>query len=113
MFGRFDRLQKTTANREQINACGPINWGPGDAGKVITRIEVTFEQSGDTCKAHSPSGMTFRPGTDDRWAFQMSNNGMELGPVTATGLAKFQNGDEVSWTVQPNDPQNGVSIVAP
>jgi hypothetical protein len=113
MLGRFDREQRTTADRRKIIAAGPIEWEPGDEGRKITRLDVEFApESGPNCNGRSPDGVTFDQGVHTRWEFEMPNNGMALGPVKAIGKARLDDGQRTEWVVEVDDPDS-VSIVAP
>jgi hypothetical protein len=108
MLAKFDPTQKVSTNGQTITAAGPITWESGDQGRKIVEMRVEFKPaSGTNCNGRfPPPGVTFDQGRDTRWSFEMPNNGMALGSVTAKGEAKLDDGTVTKWE------QAGVNLVA-
>ena len=95
MRGNFDNIQPLAGG--QITACGPIEWEPGDQGRVITRVDVRFSRPNDNVNGHSHD-VTFRQGIDNTWTFTMDSNGFAPGPADAWGQFEDSKGKKVEWT---------------
>jgi hypothetical protein len=112
MLGRFDPQQRLSDDGDKIITSGPVVWAPDDQGRRVLRIDVEFTANGRTCNGHTRSQTTIRQDVDERWEFEMNNNGMTPGAVTAVATARMDDGTKRTWTVRPGDPDE-VSIVAP
>jgi len=97
MRGNFDNIQPLAGG--QITACGPIEWEPGDQGRVIKRVDVKFRRDDDNVGGHSED-VEFRQGTHNTWTFTMDSNGFDPGPADAWGQFEDTKGKKVEWRDQ-------------